>query len=101
MSILRNLERIKARRKANSKETRCDIDVTKAEFPQLRESTVCSIRSKYEEELKVVPKQKRESKSVLPVGQRGRPLMLGKINLTVQNYLQVCYVSINRLIFCP
>ena len=30
MSILRNLERIKARRKANSKETRCDIDLTKS-----------------------------------------------------------------------
>ena len=125
MSILRNLERIKARRKANSKETRCDTHLTKsldsaisqrthqvtvpshsetnlslldyetardagtsglkksrsnyqkyspnerynigkhasefgtastlrrfkAEFPQLRESTVRSIRSKYEETL--------------------------------------------------
>ena len=30
MSILRNLERIKARRKANSKETRCDLDSTKS-----------------------------------------------------------------------
>ena len=30
MSILRNLERIKARTKANSKETRCDIDLTKS-----------------------------------------------------------------------
>ena len=30
MSILRNLERIKARRKANPKETRCDIDLTKS-----------------------------------------------------------------------
>ena len=176
MSILRNLERIKARRKANSKETRCDIDLTKslnsvdlsqrthqvtvpshsetnlgllvyetardtrtnglkksrsnyqkyspnerynigkhtsefgtastsrrfkAEFPQLRESIVRSIRSKYAEELELAIKQKREPKSTLPVGQRGKPLMLGKIDLIVQNYLRVCYVSLNRLIFCP
>ena len=73
----------------------------KAEFPQLRESTVRLIRSKYEEELKVALKQKRESKSTLPVGQRGRPAMLGKTGLMVQNYLRVCYVSINRLVFCP
>ena len=161
MSILRNFERIKARRKPNSKETRCDIDLTKsldsadlwqrthqvtvpshsetnlglfdyetardartsglkksrsnyqkyspnerynigkhasefgtastlrrfkAEFPQLRKSTVCLIRSKYEEELKVALKQKREPKSTLPVGLRGRPLILGKIDLMVQSY---------------
>ena len=42
----------------------------KVEFPQLRESTVCSIRSKYDEELKVAQKQKREPKSALPFGQR-------------------------------
>ena len=30
MSILRNLERIKARRKANSRETRCDIDLAQS-----------------------------------------------------------------------
>ena len=56
---------------------------------------------KYAEELELAIKQKREPKSTLPVGQRGKPLMLGKIDLIVQNYLRVCYVSINRLIFCP
>ena len=30
ISVLCNLERIKARRKTNSKETRCDIDLTKS-----------------------------------------------------------------------
>ena len=30
VSIVRNLERIKSRRKPNSKETRCDIDLTKS-----------------------------------------------------------------------
>ena len=64
-------------------------------------SIVRSIRSKYEEEHKIALKQNREPKSTLPVGQRGSPLMLGKIDLTMQNYLRVCYVSINRLIFCP
>ena len=72
----------------------------KAEFLQLRESTVRSIRSKHEEELKVALKQKREPKSTLPVGQRGRPVMLGKIDLMLQNHLRVCYISINRLVFC-
>ena len=65
------------------------------------ESTVRSIRSKYEEELKVALKQKRKAKSTLPVGQRGRPLMSGRIDLMVQNYLRVRYVSNNRLILCP
>ena len=73
----------------------------KAEFPQLMESTVRSIRSKYEEELKVALKQKRKAKSTLPVGQHGRPLMTGRIDLMVQNYLRVRYVSNNRLILCP
>ena len=71
----------------------------KGEFSQLGKSTVCSMRSKYKEELKVPLKQKREPKSTLPVGQSGRPLMLGKIDLMVQNCLRVYDVSINRLIF--
>ena len=47
------------------------------------QSTARSIRSKYEEELKVALKQKRKLKSTLPVGQRGRRLMLGRIDLMV------------------
>ena len=30
MSVLRNLQRTESRRKANSKETRCNIDLTKS-----------------------------------------------------------------------
>ena len=44
--------------------------------------------------------QKCEPKSTFPVGQRGRPLMLEKIDLVVQNYLRPCYVSIKKIVFC-
>ena len=44
---------------------------------------------KYEEELRQSLKQKRDPKSKLPTTRRGRPLMLGKINLMVQNYIRV------------
>ena len=54
----------------------------------------------YEEELKVALRQKREPKSASPVRQRGRPLILGKVDLMVQSYVRECYVSIKRLIFC-
>ena len=150
MSILRNLERIKARRKANSRETRCDIDLAQSLdsvnlSQQTRQVTVPSYsethldlldyetasesgtsglkkpRSNYQTyspneryskyftkvqsgisktngncsfdtskvcgRIKVSIKQKREPKSKLPVEQRGRLLILGKIDLIGQNYL--------------
>ena len=62
----------------------------KNSHPQLKESTVRDIHQKYEEELRQALTEKREPKSSLSPGQRGRPLMLGKIDLMVQDYLRVC-----------
>ena len=57
-------------------------------FPNLKESTVRSIRQKYEEELRQSLKEKRDPTKSLTPAQRGRPLMLGKIDLMVQDYLR-------------
>ena len=57
----------------------------KGEFPQLNESTVRLMRQKYEEELRQSLKEKREPKTKLPSARCGRPLMLEKIDLMVQN----------------
>ena len=65
----------------------------KDEFPLLNESTVRSMRQKYEEELRQSLKEKRESKTKLTTARRGRPLMLGKIDLMIQNYIRVRFVS--------
>jgi len=59
------------------------------EFPDLSESTVRTMRKKYEDELKNAAKQKRDPSKILKAGRRGRPLMLGPIDLMVQNYIRV------------
>ena len=61
----------------------------KDEFPELSDSTVCTMRKKYEKELRKALQQKHELSSTLKVGSRGRPLLLGQIDLMVQNYLRV------------
>lgn len=56
--------------------------------PRLNESTVRSMRQKYEEELKKVGFQ--ESASSITPKKRGRPLLLGNdIDMMVQDYLKV------------
>ena len=50
----------------------------KGEFPQLKESTVRSIHSKYEEELRVALKQKREPNTTLPIGATWKTITVGK-----------------------
>ena len=52
----------------------------------MKESTVRSIRQKYQEELKVVKAEKR-----LPSLRLGRPFIHGNIDITVQNFLKVIY----------
>ena len=64
----------------------------KDEFPLLNESTVRSMRQKYEEELRQSLKEKRESKTKLTTARRGRPLMLGKIDLMIHYYIRVRFV---------
>ena len=61
----------------------------KDEFPELSESTVRTMRKKYEEELRKALQQKREPSSTLKAGRRGKPLLLGQIDLMVQSYLRV------------
>ena len=71
----------------------------KGEFPQVNESTVRSMRQKYEEESRHSLKGKRERKTKLPTARRGRPLMLGKIDLMVQNYIRVSFMLVVGSIF--
>lgn len=59
-------------------------------YPELKESTVRGMHLKYEEELRNALKEKQDPRSALPAGQHKRPLLLGKIDLIVQNYLRVC-----------
>ena len=44
---------------------------------------------KYEEEFRKALQQKQEPNSTLKARHRGRPLLLGQIDLMVQSYLQV------------
>ena len=61
----------------------------KDEFPELSESTVRTMRKKYEEELRKALQQKREPSSTLKAGRRGRPLLLRQTDLMVKSYLRV------------
>ena len=65
----------------------------KGKFPDLNESTLRSMREKYEKELKLAVLQKREPHSKLKTEHRGRPLMLGPIDGCVHNYLRVSTCS--------
>ena len=71
----------------------------KGEFSQLNENTVRSMRQKYEEELRQSLKKKREPKTKLPTARHGRPLMLGKIYLMVQNYIRIRFMLVVGSLF--
>ena len=71
----------------------------KGQFPQLKESAVRSMRQKYEKELHQSLKEKRKPKTKLPTARNGRPLMLGKIDLMVQNYIQVRFMLVAGSLF--
>ena len=95
------VERYSIGRHASEHGTASTLRKFKNEHPELKESTVRGIRLKYEEELRRALKEKRDPKSSLSTQQRGRPLMLGKIDLMVQEYLRVCiiYIYSNRIYF--
>ena len=52
-------------------------------FPNLKESNVCSICQRYEEELQQALKQKHHAMKTLNPEPCGRPLVLGKLNKMV------------------
>ena len=58
-------------------------------YPDMKESTVRGFKSTYEEELKKATRQSRTMTKALPGKKRGRPWMLGAIDLMVQDYLKV------------
>ena len=49
----------------------------------------CEKKCEDEDELKNAAKQKRDPSKILKADRRGRPLMLGPIDLMVQNYIRV------------
>ena len=82
------VERFNIEKHASEYGTASTLKKLKNAHPQLKE--YCrGIRLKYEEELHQASREKRDLKSSLSIG-RGRPLMLGKIDLMVQEYLRVC-----------
>ena len=58
-------------------------------YPDMKESTVQGFKSNYEEELKKAKRQSRPMTKALSGKKRGCPLMLGAIDLMVQDYLKV------------
>ena len=57
------------------------------------------MHQKYEKELRQSLKEKRELKTKLPTTRRGRPLMLEKIDLMVQNYIRVHFMLVVGSLF--
>ena len=57
------------------------------------------MRQKYEDELRQSLKEKLEPKTKLPTARRGRPLMLGKIDLMVQNSMWVHFMLVVGSLF--
>ena len=55
----------------------------------MKESTVRGFKSNYEEEMKKAKRQSRTMTKALPEKKRGHPLVLGAIDLMVQDYLKV------------
>ena len=64
----------------------------KKSYPDIKESTIRGFKSKYEEELKVAKRQSRPVAKVIPEKKRGRPLLLGQIDVMVQDYLKVSFL---------
>ena len=93
------VQRYEIRKYASEYSAATTLRVYKGEFPQLNESTLCSMQQKYEEELRQSLKEKREPKTKLPTTRRGRPFMLGKIDLMVPNYIQVRFMLVVGSLF--
>ena len=58
-------------------------------YPDMKESKVQGFKSNYEEELKKAKRQTKPMTKALSEKKRGHPLMLGAIDLMVQDYLKV------------
>ena len=57
-------------------------------FPRLNESSVRDMKRKYEDEINVAAREKRDVAGVLIANRRGRPLMLGyELDTKIQSYL--------------
>ena len=93
------VQRYKIGKYASEYSTASTLHKYKGKFPQLNESTVRSMRQKYKEELPQSLKEKQEPKTKLPTARHGRRLMLGIIDLMLQNYITVCFVLIIRSLF--
>ena len=61
-------------------------------FSNLNESAARSMRKKYEEELNQALRGKQTPATAITSKHRGRPLMLGDLDVMVQNYLRIRFV---------
>ena len=67
-------------------------------YRHMKESTVRGFKSTCQEELKKAMRQSRAMTKALPEKKRGRPLMLGAIDLMVQSILRYSFFSLHFLI---
>ena len=58
-------------------------------FPKLSDSTSCTMRQKYKNELRQAEKEQREPKQLIANKKRGKSLLFGDIDGMVQDYLRV------------
>ena len=59
----------------------------KKDFGNINESTVRGFRKRHEKEIAQAKKDQRHKATVLPTQMRGQPLMLGKLDSLVQQYI--------------
>ena len=93
------VQRYKVGKYASEYSVASTLQKYKGEFPQFNESIARSMRQKYEEGLRQSLKEKQEPKTKLPTARRGRPLMLGKIDLMVRNYIRARFMLVVRSLF--
>ena len=58
-------------------------------FPNLNERTACTMRQKYDNELKQAEKEQRQPKQLIAKKTQGKPLLLADIDGMVQDYFRV------------
>lgn len=93
-------ERFIIGRYASENGATCTVRKYKKQFPKLNESTVRSMKQKYEEELKRAVHEKREIQNVITQKKRGRPLLLGEeLDTKIQSYLKAVRLRGGQITF--
>ena len=82
-----SVERCDIGKYANEMGTAAVLTKFRKERPNLNKSTVRTFVKKYKDELKQAAREKRTPKRIMEIQKRGRPLLLGRVDEMVRNYL--------------